>query len=277
MRSEATRGFTLVEILIALVITGILASGVISLLMSQNSFYQRTDDLIFAEQSLRATADLVSHEVRMAAPADLETATPSTVEFRYDVLRGVVCHEQGGNVFVYVYDEVTNANVSSAEGVAFRDPYTTGGYVYEDGYVPNLEKATGKSDTPAQTCDDNGGPTATDTNYQQFRKASWGGSKGTPQDGAVIRLYTTLSYSFGASGFTDGVAIFRGSQELAAPFAEGASFSYVMNDMSVESNPTTLANVRRVRVNASAIGIGANRYDISRDLDYDIPLRNTTN
>ena len=43
------RGFTLVEALITMVITGMLASALLSLIMAQSRFYHRTDDQISAE------------------------------------------------------------------------------------------------------------------------------------------------------------------------------------------------------------------------------------
>ena len=45
------RGFTLVEALVALTISGIIATALVSLLTAQTRFYSRTDDQMWAEQT----------------------------------------------------------------------------------------------------------------------------------------------------------------------------------------------------------------------------------
>jgi hypothetical protein len=94
--------------------------------------------------------------------------------------------------------------------------------------------------------------------------------------GAVVRVYGTLTYSFASSSFSSGTALWRNDQELVAPFDAGAQFEYVEQDGSVHGTVTgsSLKDVRSIRVSASAVGSGSNRFDVSRDLSFDIPLRN---
>lgn len=273
-----SRGFTLVEMLIAIIITGILAAGVVSLLMSQNEFYGTTDDLVFAEQSLRGAADLVSFEARMTSPGDLAaigTADADEVTLAMDELEGVVCHVDAGTgqVFFYAYERNLNANLLSGRRVAFLDPLYSGTYTRQN-YDPSLTEATGTGDVVATTCALNGGPAVTLDNFDRFYEvSSWGGGT-LPADRAIIRIYGTVHYEFKASGFGTGLGLYRNDQELASPFEAGAGFSYVMDDGSVTGNPATLSDVRRIRIDATALGEGSNRHDVAKDLDYDIPLRN---
>lgn len=270
-------GFTLVEMLVAMVITGILAGGVISLLLNQNDFYGQTDDVVFAEQSLRATADLVASELRGAAPEDVVEAESDRLTYQYDLLRAVVCEVSGGDVYYYVVDESNNANVGSMTGFAFRNPYSTSGYTYNADHTFSESVASSTTDVIATTCAADGGPTPTVDNIQNFRMVSWDAAS-VPADGAYLRYFGQLTYEFKASGFDpDATALYRENQELASPFQSDAEFTYVMADGSEQTSTTNFDEIRRVRISATAIGDGANKHDVERDLDFDIPLRNRNN
>lgn len=276
--SAGPLGFTLVEMLIAIVITGIMAGAVIRMLMSQNEFYGKTDDMVYAEQSLRATADLLAAELRMTSGwegDDLQTTKETELEFRSDHYRGVVCHVSSGDVFFYAYDVIDNAGFSEIVGAAYQDP-DTGTWSSFPGYSYSgtVDEGAGQS-----TCESNGGPSqGTDgADPSRFMIVNdLGSSLSPPPDGAVLRLMGNIDYEFGPSTQGSGMALFRNGQELAAPFADDASFSYVMADGSVQSSVGSgdRGDVTRIRIDATALGDGANKHDVARDLDFDIPLRN---
>lgn len=275
-------GFTLVEMLVALVITGIMAAGVITLLMGQNRFYGSTDDVVYAEQSLRATSDLMGSEMRSIHPgtgggSDLVTAQSDELTFRLDTHRGVVCAVNSGDVYVFLFSEPSAPNVdASSRGHAVREAYASSTWSYDpwDPMSTTLERADSPTSSVAGTCESGGGPDATSGNYDQFVVfRSWGTTE--PEVGSILRIYGEVTYEFGASGFGSGTAIFRNDQELAAPFESDAAFSYVTSSgvqNSVSSG--SFDTVERVRMSATAVGEGANRYDVSRDLQFDIPLKN---
>ena len=92
-----------------------------------------------------------------------------------------------------------------------------------------------------------------------------------------MRGYGQLTYKFAASSFfTARTALWRGTQELVGPFDNGAAFSYVMTDGSVQSavTGTSLDSVVAVRMAATAIGEGSNPHSISRPVNFDVPFRN---
>ena len=285
MRSHGERrsagGFTLVEMLIALVITGVMAGGVITLLMGQNRFYGSTDDVVYAEQSLRATSDLLGSEIRGISPrGDVVSAGPQTLTFRMDMHRGVVCHvDASDDVYVFMYSDVTAPNLGGSTGVAFREAYSGSAFAYQDGFDPLgiRQVAADATSSVATTCESNGGPAVSANDPGQYWLfPTWPGAT-APPDGAVLRVFGEVTYEFKASGFsTGGTGIFRNSQELASPFESDAAFSYVMAGGGEQSTVSTgnTGNITRVRIDATAVGDGSNKYDISRDLEYDIPLRN---
>lgn len=280
-KSRGDAGFTLVELLVALVAGGIMAGGVVTLLMGQNRFYGSTDDAVHARQSLRATSDLLATELRMihaADPGDLITADADRLTFRMDTHRGVVCEVSSDDVYVFLFSQPSAPNVKrTGRGHAVREAYrgSTWSYGGWDPMSGSFSRADSESHAIARTCEGDGGPTATDANHRQFVLfAGWGGAS-VPEDGAILRIFGEVTYEFGPSSFGSGTAIFRNGQELAAPFESDAAFSYVTGEgvrNSVGSG--SFDTVERVRMHATARGDGGNRYDVARDLQFDVPLRN---
>jgi prepilin-type N-terminal cleavage/methylation domain-containing protein len=274
MRSES--GFTLIEAMIALVISGILASAMLSLLLGQSRFYERTDDQIWAEQSNRATLDLMSSELRMASATDLLAAESDSVAVRFDIMRAIVCDSTAADeATLLAYDTVAAWGLDGGfTGTAYSDAFDED-FEYADGFLPSTV-ATGSG--PKATCVANGAPsTAPDNTYASLSGWASQFSDGVPNQGAMVRFYSRLSYRFAASTFFQSrTALWRGAQELVGPFENGAAFSFVMDDGSVENNvgSSDLDEVVSIRVTVTAVGDGANRYDVERDLQFDIPFRN---
>ena len=269
-------GFTLVEALVALTISGILASSLISLLVGQSRFYDRTDDQLNAEQVVQATFDLVSAELRMASAQDLLVAAADSVTLRFDLLHGLVCDSTGADeATVYVYDRTTNAGLSSSfVGMAVSGPYEET-FEYADLWNPT---PTGTGGGPRSNCMASGAPgTAPDADYLKITGWTALFTGGVPERGALLRGYGSLTYKFAASTFfTNNTALWRGTQELVGPFDNGAAFSYVMTDGSVRSSVggTALDSVVAVRMTATAVGEGSNPHNISRPVTFDVPFRN---
>ncbi len=274
IKSEA--GFTLVELLVTAMIGGLLASAMLSLMLGQSRFFERTDDQIWAEQSNRATFDLVSSELRMASNLDLLAAQSDSVAVRFDIMRAIVCDSVAADqATLMVYDTVAAWGLEGGfVGTAYSDPYEET-FEYADSFVPSTA-ATGSG--PKAVCVANGSPSSSPDNT--FATLSgWGGNftGGVPNRGSIVRFYSRLSYHFRASSFFGTrTALWRGSQELVGPFEDTAAFSYVMDDGTIRNsvpNPQ-LDEVVAIRLTATAVGDGANRFNVQRDLQFDIPFRN---
>lgn len=281
-RSVEEGGFTLVEMLVTIVVTGILGAGVVSLLLEQNRFYNQHDELIYAEQSLRGIADLVSRELRMAAQQDVMFAGADSVLVLTDVHRGVVCRMSGSMVTYYAYESPA-ANLTGTVGTAYQDPAnTTDPFTYDRDFDGRGSAATS---TAVTDCVDNGAPdpSLAGISASDYRTVDWSGSSfaSTPQAGAAIRVFQRLAYSFAPSGFADGHALIRNGQELVAPFDDDAGFEYLTGS-GTQSSPGdgpfgpsgNGIELNAIRVNATATGGGDQRFDVSRDMSYELRLRN---
>lgn len=266
-------GFTLVEALIVIVMTGVVGGAFVSLLMTQDRFYSRLDDGIATEQSLRVATDLASTELRMGSPANLMAAQPDSVSIRFDLFRAVVCDVAGGNsVHLFVYDSAGNANLpASFAGTAYQAPYTTA-FEFADGWTGT----SASSGAAKSVCVGNAAPDSSPATL--YRTVSgWTGNfpSGVPPRGSIVRRYGRLTYRLAPSGFGPGWALYRGSQELVGPLDPTSAFEYVMADSSVQSAvlPGDLPDIRIVRLNAVAIGEDP-RFSVRRWLRFDVPLRN---
>lgn len=270
-----TAGFGLVEVLVALVLAGVVGAGVTGVLLKQNEFYARSDDHALAQQNLRAAADLISTELRMASPSDLLAAEADSVSVRFDLVRGVVCESNAvtGEVAVFVYDSVEGPNVDpSVRGYLFSGPHAST-WEHWTSSLPEITLGSGRS-----SCEARGAPRGRES--WRYRTLGGGALSATldtfPPRGATIARYGRLTYRLAASTFdTTSLAVWRNSQELVAPFRVGASFRYVRSDGTVQSSVSSsdLSDVRAVRIVATAVGDRGNRYGVDRGLRLDVRLQ----
>lgn len=264
-------GFTLVELLVSIIVTGILGAGVFGLLLKQNDFYREAGDTLDADVNRRGVGDVVASELRMVATSDLYKTKGDSIRARYDLRRAVVCDTLVG-VSLFVYDEPDIRVPGGPTGTATSSPFQAE-FEYEDGWTSNLIE-TGA--TPETVCGAFGAPTGLPV--ERYRLEGWTGHPtGKPAPGSVVRVYGDLVYTFKASSEAPGeLALWRNDVELARPFAGGAGFSYIMaNGNNENSVPNSNhKDIVRVRVQGSAIGDGANRYDVARDLEIEVPFLN---
>lgn len=272
------RGLTLVEMLIAIVVAGVLGTAMYQLLLDQNRFYTEADDRLGAKQTLRATAELAESEIRAAAGGDVHAAQSDSVAFWYDEIAGYVCEVTSADVVYYfAYHRTVDPDLLGLlgdRGTAYQDPFTTS---FE--YDPDFDATGSESSLAQDACEAAGGPAGGEP--ADYREVSWSGSLSPPQPGAVLRLYRKLSYHFADSDFDDGMALWRNDQELAGPLADdGYGFRYYVCAggscawFTSVSDKSDQRNITRVEMKARAVGEGANRQDVALDLDYEISLRN---
>lgn len=266
-------GFTLAELLVVIVVSGLIGAGVVGLLMEQNDFYGASEDRSFADVSRRGVSELVSSELRMISTSDLYKTKGDSIRVRFDLAQAVVCDVDAttGNVTLIVHHRPNVSLPSGRTGTAYSSPYDAD-FVYADGWTSSLVLEGG---TAVTTCDANGAPGTLPA--ERYRIEDWSGHPvGLPPVGSVVRVYGDLVYTFRASDQGQGLALWRNDQELVAPFAGGAGFNYIMATGNTETSVpnSNHGNISRIRVTAQAIGSGANRHDVAQDLELDIAFRN---
>lgn len=84
-------GFTLIEILIAMAITGIVSAAIFTAFQSQQKSYVAQEDVVVMQQNLRAGMDMMVREIRMAgydptrdADAGIVSAIANSIAFTID-------------------------------------------------------------------------------------------------------------------------------------------------------------------------------------------------
>ena len=271
---QSCGGFTLAEMLIALVGAGLLGGVLVGLIVSQSRFHLRNEDGLQAAQTTRALLDGMGAEVRGAGPGDLLIAAPETVSVRLTVLRAIVCDSVGpGTADVFVYDSVPATNLRSPwRGTAWTAPYSAASR-YADGFTP----ASAISAAAEASCRAAGADRAGLAPGRWFRRTSgWTGRfAATPGRGSLARSYGRLTWSIRPSGVQPGaLSVRRNGQEFVTPLGPGAAFEYEMDDGSIRARvgPADLARVREVRLVAAPVG--RNRLVAARTLVHRMPFRN---
>ncbi len=92
-RRPRSRGFTIAEVLVAMVLTGIVVAGVLRALTAQKRFYARQARILDARHAMRASTTILSSEVRdlSSLDGDLYSIGLDSISLRSTVGFGVVC------------------------------------------------------------------------------------------------------------------------------------------------------------------------------------------
>ena len=276
-RDRPRAGFSLIEVLLVLALAGAVSSAAIWLFIKNSRFYDRSDETIGARENLRATIDLLAAEVRQAAPADFLAAASDSLSIRFDLSRAIVCDSTAPDQAALVqFDTVRASNVPSAfRGTAISEPYDSS-FTFLDGWRLFL---IGKGSGPRAACLARG--SSADLPSSRFREMSgWRNRYGKlPPAGSFVRIYGRLSYRFSPSSFEPGLGVWRNGQELASPFAEGSSFSYILEGGAEQSAvpAEALGRIRAVRIRLEATGrSGSARFQppVSLPAEHLVFLRN---
>ena len=108
------RGFSLIELLMAIAITGVVVGGVYSVYFTQQKSYYAQREIIAMQQTLRAAMQLMEREIRMAgyspfeeSVAGIETADANSIRFTLDIHDGTDNDSDGR---IDEFDELGNGD-----------------------------------------------------------------------------------------------------------------------------------------------------------------------
>ncbi len=93
-------GFTLIELVIAMVLMSLVGGAIVKLLLQQQRFYNSTTDLIQTRQQIRQAAAMLPSDLRgiSSVGGDISSMSDSALEFRSAFGGSVVCVNAGGTL-----------------------------------------------------------------------------------------------------------------------------------------------------------------------------------
>ena len=246
-RSSSRRaGFTLPELLVALVMTAILGAAAMRLFVAQSRFFDQHVKQQNARTVSRSAVNGVLSDLRMVeAPNGVTAASTSSITVRVPYAMGVVC-ATGATSTTIAFMPVDSLTLATAalSGYAWRG--SSGSYTLQEGGVTTSPGAaatcTGASITPIT-----GGVIL---NVAPVLPAA--ATAGTP-----VYLYQRVRYNFAASSSYSGrTGLWRtlvesgATEEIAAPFDATAGFEFYDQNAGAAASTTvpTLANIRGIEL-----------------------------
>ncbi len=269
-RAAARRGFTIMEVITALVIIGILGLAMTKLILGQTRGFQNQLGGRRARAAARSAMNILITDLRMTQDFGgvvAASADNRRIVVNVPVVFGIVCEVNAANVVLSLIGADTFQVASSKYGgYAVRIPSTQ---VY--GY-----SAAGSSDTvvsvSAGRCHGGGVNIFADTGSIAGRAGRVVQASPAPPAGAVVGapafVYQQVVYAFRTStAFPGRLGLYRtiagrsGSdtltEELIAPFGDSAKFGYFVSpfptrDSAVYTVPGNLNNIRGFRIKLPA-------------------------
>lgn len=256
-------GFTLIEVLVSIAITGLVGAALVNVLQDQRMFYEENSRRVSAQKSLRGTADRMSSELRMVHRGAVQTAAADRLVVDQGVAQGVVCATSAGGspeVFLNLYRRPGGA---APQSVQYLEPRFQGSWL----------SAPSWSDFTQQSHAECPGPPPAN---QLYVVGSWSGGS-LPARGSMVRGTQPLTYEFTVRN--GQVVLLRNGRHLAGPFEQSSPyFEYFRRDGTQLSAPVTGATrdeIAAVRIEAVALGHDPNaRYEGQRSIDLRVPFRN---
>ena len=246
VRSSARRrrGFTLIEIVVAVVILGVLGAALTRLMLAQSRLYQLQRAQRDARSIGRASMNLLFSDLRMVhdgadAPGGVLIASPETLKVRVPYALGLVCGTGTGATTISMLptDSAVLA-MAKYNGWAWRSR-ATGKYTY----VPDTQSTPPTVSNSSSLC----------TSTAKIRSDTINGRTWAPidlkpanvaagqQPGAPMFLYQEVMYWFGPSTTYPGKTALwrkvstRTADELMAPFDSTARFKFFARNVDTAS------------------------------------------
>jgi hypothetical protein len=261
MSRLSRRGVTIVELMVALVITATIGAALLRLLLHQGKFMDQQDAWRNARAVSRSGVNLLTSELRMVeATGGLDAATASGQDFtvRVPYAFGVVCSSTGSltTVTMLPVDSLMFAE-AGASGLAWRDAATatytyttTAPTITSPGTTANCTGA-GITNVPASGTSPAGKVIDLTATLSP-----------APAAGSLLFLYRKIRYEFKASTAVPGrnglwrTVSGQTPQEVAAPFDTTARAAFfVLNGTTSQTTvPSPLTNARglELRLNGSS-------------------------
>lgn len=277
-RLRARRGFTLTELIVAIVIGSALGAGLVKLLAAQGQFFDMQGAQRDARSVSRAALNVLLADLRMVETSRNDagttastgvtaaSATSLTVYVRY--ANGIVCNNTAGTHWViwspYDWRTIASSEATSEPtnaGIAHRNADGTFTYVAPGaatvGTVPGvLANCNSLFRLPANASAETLGTLTSVTGLPSVLAL-----------GTAVFKYLPVTYTFKASGLVAGATgLYRqvstaAEEEIAAPFDDDAGFAYftLTGDVPSATVPSTLSDIAGVQLRLTGRSTGDTR------------------
>jgi prepilin-type N-terminal cleavage/methylation domain-containing protein len=274
MSRHRSRGFTLNEVLIAMLIVGIIGAAATKLLATQSRFFDHETNLRSARTISRSSTNVLLADLRMVQDSggvDSVVADGTLMRILVPYRMGLVCGTASNVTTVSLLpSDPGTVSMSVYTGFAWRT--ANGRYTYVTPAAPTTSDIPVASATPA-VC------TGSGVGQAQIRTVSTAGRAGDILDlksagpsgaavGAPVFLWERITYSFRSSGvYPNRLGLWRNVQgganeELLAPFDTSARFKfYKAGEDTSRTAPPPLSDIRGVDLVLSAISPRATSRD----------------
>ncbi len=258
--SRRRSGFSLAELLVAIVLLGIVGGALTRLVVDQMRFFDNVQVVRGARSAARNSMNVMLSELRMVQDSGGVTNIASDnksvtvlVPYRF----GVICGTSGGTTTVSMLpvDSLTGA-LASFYGYGWRSR-TNGRYTLVSGGAAPVASGS------AATCTTTAGISTLTVNGRSgaIYDISSSTIPSTMGPGAPIMFYQAVTYSFqGSSMFTGKYGLYRSvnggsAEELMAPFASTARFRYYRTgDDTSRTTAPALSDIRGLALVLNAEG-----------------------
>ena len=278
--SLGQQGFTLLEALVAMVLSTIVVSLVTSTFLAQNRFYSDAINRSAIQESVRGATSRAAADFEAAFRGGVVVADRNEVVYRLPLLLGAVCGVKDQSVFVFLPRDDITSDPSSAAGFGIRagdldwryKPAAWGSFYHSSGGEAARACAASGADTTGAT--------------PAFTRMEGLDPSGNLTVGDLVMVYQEVELRLAPSNLDPGTrALFRGPvggtlTEVATGLSNESSFEYGLfqrGDFRRRVRGSrNLARIDRIRLflESTAPASGAGRNDLTFDLTRTVPLRN---
>jgi prepilin-type N-terminal cleavage/methylation domain-containing protein len=251
------RGFSLVEMIIALVISVGMGAAIVSLLSTSLKFSERNEAQRAARPTARSAISALVNDLRPVDPSwGVDAASTQSVQVKSPYAIGIVCDTTAKVTLAILPVDSTTFAVRGYSGFAWRSG--SGVYTAVPGGAVSQLSAAPTSCTVAGIQTFVAPPRI--PNQRTLFVTIGGTARSGIKIGSVVMLYRRARFYFAASGqagLTGRTALWRdylddgaANAELAAPFDSNAAFAFYVSGAGSPQGtaPTVLSTMRGIQL-----------------------------
>lgn len=268
---RADAGFTLLEAIVALTLSGLIVLLVTASFVAQNDYYAYIMDRQVVQETARSLVEYVATELRAVTADGFTVAEEERLAIRQPIGLGAVCGFQSADSYVHLTLDVAELDTDEVAGYAIRDE--AGSWAYAAASWSSMSSGSGAA---AAACADRGADTAgVADEYRSLRLTD-----PPPDPGTVVLLFRELELEIGDSELMPGTrALFAsvaggGSMELGTGLTGEAGFRYLLDGSYLSTvSGADLSGIEGVRLIVEAES-AREQPAFAYTLTLDVPLTN---